>query len=540
MVQHFTFGVTVAFTLNYIIGTGFLTLPWAFQQTGCLIGIAILGTMTLFAMISACLIVENMARAALLSSNLVRNDDVEDVVVNNDSSLYQSVTSFPFHDDGGIELKSPIRLPEVDDDDDDDNIDDIIIPSQRIKSNNHDYVHDIDKVIVGEHKFEVGDLCEIFLGKQGRYAYTATICVYLYGTLWAYATVFAKAMTTHLNIGKYSYGLYLLLYAFLVVPPSLLELSEQIIVQVILSFCRILMLLLMVVTIFNAYAYSDVNAFDGFDHQAMMEEEDVYAINVHKLYILLPIAAFANIFHHSIPGLSEPVLNKKSLSKAFCLALLISCVGYAAIGVVISTYFGSYTMVASNLNWSEYIGTSSSHSFRVLASIVSFYIVLFPAFDVASVFPLCAITLGNSMYSAYNSAKVSTSLVNCKHSDEDFTLLTQTSGDSAVDESRESKMKRKYFRLLASVPPIICAYFMSNLGQITDFTGITGFFIAFIFPAMLSRASISKLTKLNLPTRTYYTTHFTSNYMINLTLLFGIGLTLYVLISFIAFGPPIE
>ena len=30
----FSFGVTVAFTLNYIIGTGFLTLPWGFNQTG--------------------------------------------------------------------------------------------------------------------------------------------------------------------------------------------------------------------------------------------------------------------------------------------------------------------------------------------------------------------------------------------------------------------------------------------------------------------------------------------------------------------------
>ena len=104
MAHHFTFGVTVAFTLNYIIGTGFLTLPWAFQQTGCLLGISILVVMTLFSMISACLIVENMARAALLSSSLAKNEDVEDVVVNADSSRYQSVTTFPFHDDGGIEL----------------------------------------------------------------------------------------------------------------------------------------------------------------------------------------------------------------------------------------------------------------------------------------------------------------------------------------------------------------------------------------------------------------------------------------------------
>lgn len=30
----FSFMVGVAFSLNYIMGTGFLTLPWAFSQTG--------------------------------------------------------------------------------------------------------------------------------------------------------------------------------------------------------------------------------------------------------------------------------------------------------------------------------------------------------------------------------------------------------------------------------------------------------------------------------------------------------------------------
>jgi hypothetical protein len=30
----FSFIVGVAFSLNYIMGTGFLTLPWAFSKTG--------------------------------------------------------------------------------------------------------------------------------------------------------------------------------------------------------------------------------------------------------------------------------------------------------------------------------------------------------------------------------------------------------------------------------------------------------------------------------------------------------------------------
>jgi len=36
--EGFSFMIAVAFTLNYIMGTGFLTLPWAFHQTGILLG----------------------------------------------------------------------------------------------------------------------------------------------------------------------------------------------------------------------------------------------------------------------------------------------------------------------------------------------------------------------------------------------------------------------------------------------------------------------------------------------------------------------
>lgn len=37
--QHFTFTIAVLFTLNYIMGTGFLTIPWSFNQSGVILGL---------------------------------------------------------------------------------------------------------------------------------------------------------------------------------------------------------------------------------------------------------------------------------------------------------------------------------------------------------------------------------------------------------------------------------------------------------------------------------------------------------------------
>ena len=40
--EGFSFWVAVAFTVNYIMGTGFLTLPWAFSEAGIGLGFLVL------------------------------------------------------------------------------------------------------------------------------------------------------------------------------------------------------------------------------------------------------------------------------------------------------------------------------------------------------------------------------------------------------------------------------------------------------------------------------------------------------------------
>ena len=49
------------------------------------------------------------------------------------------------------------------------------------------------------------------------------------------------------------------------------------------------------------------------------------------------------------------------------------------------------------------------------------------------------------------------------------------------------------FRVLGAVPPIIGACFIRDLGRITDYTGVTGFALAFVFPGLLQRESRRRL-----------------------------------------------
>ena len=102
------------------------------------------------------------------------------------------------------------------------------------------------------------------------------------------------------------------------------------------------------------------------------------------------------------------------------------------------------------------------------------------------------------------------------------------------------------YRLLAALPPLIAAFFISDLGKVTNFTGITGFAVAFIFPSLLGIYSkklillknasnvIFHNTASNLNLTTYYSVPIlTSDINMYITLFVGIFLILYVVTSLI-------
>lgn len=338
----FSFGVTVAFTLNYIIGTGFLTLPWAFYQSGNILGLFVLGTITIFAIASALMLLEAMARAEAYAN-----------MSNNFGSI---IGDRNYHSLPNIGIKNDSQD---------------FTALRSTKSNHSEPFHDhsFDLHVVGDTKYEVTELCKIFIGKQSVRLYTALLSLYLYGSLWAYSTVFANSMAMRVPLSNQpgtaqaSYGAYLLIFSIIVVPSSMIELSEQVYVQVFLSACRVLMLILMISTVihsmYQATPEFQINAViiekseygDEGASNLTANVNNIFAMHINKIYLLLPIAAYASIFHHSIPAISQPVKNKLHLGWIYTITLLICFVAYSIMSITISSYFGDNTIVSTNLNW---------------------------------------------------------------------------------------------------------------------------------------------------------------------------------------------
>lgn len=295
--------------------------------------------------------------------------------------------------------------------------------------------------------------------------------------------------------------------------------------------------------------------------------------NLSGLAVLIPISVYAFIFHHSVPILAQPLKDKKNIRSVFMMAFVITGVAYVAIGFLVALFFGESVDAQCNLNWKDYVGCMATPSSwgsesevggtfsfaaataRVLhatryntaasggsnalapapllapscnttatwddtcvdtsnrpayASLISFVVLIFPALDVLSAFPLNAMTLGNNLMSAClgehalppppeapaNTTVVGAAAAGSAESEETAPLFAPTAATPPrpwyLATAHRHKMTKITFKLLSAFPPALGALFANNLGNILQFTGTIGVAIGFMIPAILVLYSFAK------------------------------------------------
>ena len=274
----FTFLVGVCFTLNYVIGSGFLTLPWAFNAAGLGFATLILTLVSGISVMTCFQLLEVVARTnKLVDIHGLAGLKGCDLFISSSTPTtnvisYGSIPSEP--ENTIIELTNMDRKCIQNDNDNDD-----------------------DLISLGERKFEVAELCGIYLGSFARKIYLVSISFYFYGAMWAYSTVFCNGWANWmpfpgLNTNE-SYYVYLTLWGIVECTWCLFELDEQIFVQVILAAGRVLMFLLMIGTVVISH-FIQQNCFDlPKQHHDITNSVQLWTPS--NLYIILPIAFYANI-----------------------------------------------------------------------------------------------------------------------------------------------------------------------------------------------------------------------------------------------------
>lgn len=245
-----------------------------------------------------------------------------------------------------------------------------------------------------KRKFEPSEMCEIFVGRWLKIAYLIIFTVYCSLACLSYATVAATAWSVNipLNFGtleqcndqdfhkkihpegecQNAYRFCLVLFAVLVIPVSLLDLKEQVIVQVILGLLRFLTLGAIIIYCFiylvldyTISSCGDVTPLrrntsldftllydnDPQEPQLMSIKKILFHFDFNGWVVAIPVFVYAYILHQGIPGLTHPIEEKKWLRGYFNILFLTITILYATLGVVVSLWFRDCTNETCTLKW---------------------------------------------------------------------------------------------------------------------------------------------------------------------------------------------
>ena len=419
-------------------------------------------------------------------------------------------------------------------------------------------------------RFEVADLFSFFMGNRARIIYVSVLSGYMYGALWAYGTVFASSFAANVPVafangghacaimehGRVntaclgSFYTWLGVFALFSVPLACMELTEQVVMQVIMFAARLLVVVLMTGTVVGGWASCPAGSvvFAGLGGGAGSNSTSATGsidggglpttalFNTSGLSGLLPVATYAFIFHHSVPVLAHPVAKKSSLPSLFASAFAVCCLAYGALGLIVSLGFGDAINQQCNLNWKDYVGCVAAplgdgavppEAASGLALAIRFVVLIFPALDVLSAYPLNAITLGNNLMAACcgsgsdsgsgsgsggrasggrgsdageaeeGSSSSSTGLTPSSLLSLCLPSVLNSSGGSGSGSGAPPPLAlRTLFRLLAAVPPILAGALSTasgiDLDQILRWTGLIGVAIAFLIPSLLRAAAFAR------------------------------------------------
>ncbi len=254
--------------------------------------------------------------------------------------------------------------------------------------------------------------------------------------------------------------------------------------------------------------------------------------------------------------------------------MILTTLLYVLLGLVATLYFGDMIKSSINLNWDDFhwgyrnVDSKDVISVPLWAKILNKAIVIVPALNTLSVFPLIAITLGNNLHVSMNAwvlnmckcfrgrkskirkrrrrttretKKKKKKKKSKEGEDEDenpdaalndwmrsttFSASSSTKQqeveveveveeeeedqDSILDRDIEKLASSSSFvwRLLASIPPVVASAFVRDLSKTLAFSGLPALFVACIGPAMLQWFS-SRACMRSLGTdRTRYSWHF--------------------------------
>ena len=249
-------------------------------------------------------------------------------------------------------------------------------------------------------KFEIAELCQIFIGKWFKYTYLFILTVDQFLANWSFASVAASAWASKIpyTFGKmtmcnddafhhqilpssgclYTYYFSLFLFGAIVVTLSMLDLKEQASVQVVFGIARLLTIAGIIVyplaklvnangadacqELYPQSSFTNLTVTAAIDNQTapillrnsshyFSYKDIAFKFDPKGWVVSTPVYIFSFMIHQSISSLTHPVKQKKYIHWLVTAVTVTCAFGYILLGVVVPLWFKTSVQETVTLNW---------------------------------------------------------------------------------------------------------------------------------------------------------------------------------------------
>lgn len=256
----------------------------------------------------------------------------------------------------------------------------------------------------------------IIFGKKFGIVYLLVLTLFFEGAMIAYCSIFASSFAANVplitgatcNIYKegffssciFSYWVFLFIYGIFVITLTIIGIKEQRVYQIIMCTMRFVIMSIVIFSCVHLIVIGKSINSNSDSHPSPTP------INFSNTGIGLPIILFALFYQLQMPSVTQYVKDKKNnLWKIVTMISIASFIWYGALGLV-TPFAIEKVETQVTLNFKDYTGGKDYRNF--LDYTISLIVLLFPAFDVISSYSLISISIIDNWKSMlYGTEKIS-------------------------------------------------------------------------------------------------------------------------------------
>lgn len=373
--------VCFAYTINSIIGAGILAMPYEYSKAGVGLGIISQILASIISLILCYQVLQAWSRVEMMKNLISQGCKILPVPLN---SILKNKP--------GQYIKTESDSENVPEDSE-------LIPN------------------ITHNKYEFCEMVKLTMGKRASRVLGFVFFLHLFPSLISYASLFSTSLTSNIPLFgrdtcnlynndeyfgdcKVTYYIYLSLFAGLMLGLSFFHLQEIKYWQFIACGMRLLVFTLIITTSIIAISTDKELESDG-----QIEASPVW-FDMKNYGGLFSIVFLATLFQNTIPLTTNFLEDKEKNLPILIYLTTVTIVVLFSTVAIISNFAIDDVEKAIILNWRDYSAGHSADDKPWWCYVISFIIVILPAIDVGSAFPILCSNLSGNLLNVYSGKQV--------------------------------------------------------------------------------------------------------------------------------------